>query len=164
MVNILEITSSNYKDLRHTDLRRELMIVATDLTSDGDLFCVELLPGISYNAQLAFAIMWGLAAFLLIWYNHRVKRDVNFRAWSHYQSQQPLFVIYPLLKFGTSISVLLMMRDCKGGPGASSASVLSRYLLMIEMTCSTVFYSLFYALEYMSMAGFGIVSFSVTRE
>lgn len=73
-------------------------------------------------------------------------------------------MIYPLLKFGTSLSVLFMMHDCYSDPETSSASVLSRYLLMIEMTCSTVFYSLFYALEYMSMAGFGIVSFSVTRE
>ena len=41
--------------------------------------------------------------------------------------------------------------------------MLSKYLLMIEMTCSTVFYSLFCALEYASMSGYGIVSFSMAR-
>jgi hypothetical protein len=85
MVNILEVNAHS-EGLLHTDVRRDLMIVATDLTSDGDLFCVELLPEISYNAQLAFAIMWGVTAFLLVWYNHRVKRDANIRAWSHLQS------------------------------------------------------------------------------
>ena len=49
MVNILN-TTPRKESLQHTEVHRDLMIVATDLTSDGDLFCVELLPEISYNA------------------------------------------------------------------------------------------------------------------
>jgi len=114
----------------HQVVFRRFTIVSTDATQDGDLLCVELLPVTSWRFQLAITIIWATIAGCLLLYTHRVKKRTGDEA-VHLQHQQPLFVIYPLLKFGSHISILIMMELCYSDPKTNNVGTLVRYLLMI---------------------------------
>jgi DNA-binding sugar fermentation-stimulating protein len=73
-----------------------------------------------------------------------------------------MFLIYPLLKFTFHVSTCQMLSLCYQNCQISSTYI--RYLMMVQITCETIFWSIFYAFQYLTISGFGITRFFVGNE
>ena len=73
-----------------------------------------------------------------------------------------MFIIYPLLKFIFHISTIQILAQCFEPTFINTTY--NRYLMMVQITCETVFWSIFYAFQFLTISGFGITRFYAGQE
>ena len=140
------------------------VIVGTDPAYGGDILCIELIPEVNYNFQLKLTAGW-LILLTLSWGHLFYKRRQLQRMGQGYiytqQFLHPLFVVYPMLKLVSHASVLYLMGICYQEDHINPTLI--RYLMMVNITSETIFWSLFYAIQYLTVSGYGNVHWSVSR-
>ena len=86
----------------------KFLLVSTDIYQNGDLFCVEVMPT-TRLVEFAVGIIWLEVLIMMIIWNFFL---VGRRAHLSVQLIQPLFVLYPVLKFGHCLTTAIMMGMC----------------------------------------------------
>jgi hypothetical protein len=81
----------------------------------------------------------------LAWNNKRVRERIrNDFLTQNLQVIQSVQVIYPVLKAASNLAVLYVMAQCYKPEKLSTTFI--RYLMMIQITCDTLFWAIFYSL------------------
>ena len=81
--------------------------------------------------------------------------------YQHIQFMQPMFVFYPILKVIVNITVLFTIRVCFTEQRVNFTFL--RYTMMLQITLETIFWSIFYAFQYLTISGYGLINFQLTR-
>jgi len=69
--------------------------------------------------------------------------------------------IFPLLKALSAISVAWVMSYCFDPELPKSSSSFIRYLMLVQITCDTIFWALAYGVLFLFISGFSILRFYV---
>lgn len=142
----------------------KFLLVSTDIFQNGDLFCIEILSG-TRVIQFASAIVWLEMLIIIIIWNFFI---IGRRAAINLQLLQPLFILYPILKFGHCITGAMMMAACttfekREGKLSDAVNSLLKYTYLIHITFQMINYTVFFGLQYIFLCGFGTIKQSLSR-
>ena len=127
-------------------LRRKVFVISTDPVSGGDLRCGETIPDKTLLLYSVFFVLWVITTIVIFVNNWIVRRNTFpfFVPNDQHAFIQPMYSILPMIRVVSLGATAICMLTCERANFQTFDNSLMKYVMMIQITGDTIFWTLFF--------------------